>query len=186
MKKLLMSTAIAAFLITSFTSCKKEVAKNTPVLPVEKGIVAALVKGKIVDIWDDPYEVGLKFKTSVKGSIKSILLSLPVTKVEVVTLWRVSDQSIIASTPVNCTSIGSWDNIATVDIPVEADTEYILSTNTSYYYVCTIKNEVFPYKTGHVILLGYTAETGSEHVFPGTHVNNLGAGFTDFTFQPAE
>ena len=79
MKKLLMSTAIAAFLITSFTSCKKEVAKNTPVLPVEKGIVAALVKGKIVDIWDDPYEVGLKFKTSVKGSIKSILLSLPVT-----------------------------------------------------------------------------------------------------------
>ena len=187
MKNLLILPSIAVLLFTSLSSCKKEAANTSPVQPLEKGAVADLVKGSEIGISTaGPYEIGLWFKTTVKGSIKSLIVNLPVAKEQLVTLWRVADKSIIASTQVNCTSTDNWNNIAQVDIPVEADTEYILSTNASTFYGCNLTNESFPYKTGHIILLGYTVNQGSEQIFPSIPVGNVAAGFADFSFQPAQ
>ena len=182
MKKLFFLSAIAA-LSTIFFSCKKEAAKAENA--VETGTVAELIKGKSINVagfWFN-YEMGMRFKSLAKGNIKSLKINLPVTGKKLITLWKASDRSVVYSHTIDCSVINSWDNNLDVDILIDPNTEYIISTNTLQYYSFATSVGLLPFLKGNIMLLGCSYKVGSAQVFPDVLNNTYIQGFVDFTFQ---
>src|ERR1700733_15247298 len=102
MKKVILFTAVTAVCFSTFISCKKEAKPQAPVpvtYPVQPGVVAQLSSTLTFQSLSDGtnYEMGISFKASVKGSIKSLKLRLPAAGSKLVTLWKAGDHSIVES-----------------------------------------------------------------------------------------
>jgi hypothetical protein len=187
MKKIVTSAAIA-FSIAMLFSCKKESGKLPAVLAVQQGTVEQLIKNANPMAASDGkmYELGVTFKSAVKGNIQSVKLHLPQAGDYRVTLWKVTDQSVIASNQLACTHAAGWQDSLVVNTPIEANTLYVLSVNTKVFYYFYGSSGTFPFKKGDITLTGYAGKITREQLFPDLPLNETPAGFVDFTFQPAQ
>lgn len=183
MKKIILFSAAMAMLATTFMSCKKDSPAPVVTMPVQTSFVKTLLTGQTIETVNLTYELGVTFKSSVKGNIKSLKVNVPQTGNYRVTLWKVSDHSIVATNTVTCTTINSWNNTLAVNIPIEADTEYILSTNCTKYYRFSAPAGTFPYTHGYVTLINYRGNSGLSQTFPASAYGALCYGFVDFNFQ---
>ena len=134
------------------------------------------------------YEMGVKFTSAYKGKITKIYLNVGFKDSYLVTLWKVSDKSIVASKYVTCTSTTNFSSVDQ-DIPIEPDTEYIISVNSSNYYYVNSTAALYPFTNGSITLLEYYFHIGSSQVFPETLNGNDKKslhGYVDFNFQRTE
>ncbi|MDN3659189.1 DUF4082 domain-containing protein [Ferruginibacter paludis] len=187
MKKIALSVT-AALLLTSFFSCKKETGKPPAVIPVQQGAVEQLIKEADPTAASDgqTYELGVAFKSAVKGNIQTLKLHLPQSGEYRVTLWKVTDQSIIAGNQLACTHADGWKDSLVVNIPIDANTPYILSVNTKVFYYFNGSSTTFPFTKGDITLTGYAGKISREQLFPDLPLSQTPAGFVDFTFQPMQ
>lgn len=186
MKKILTLVAIA-FSMAILFSCKKEPGKIPAVLPLQQGTVEQFIKDANPMAASDGnvYEMGVAFKSAVRGNIQSIKLHLPQTGDYRVTLWKVSDHSIIVSEQLPCTHADGFKDSLVVNTPIDANTPYILSVNTKVFYYFYGNSDTFPFTKGDITLTGYVGKISQEQLFPDLKLNQTPAGFVDFTFQPA-
>jgi hypothetical protein len=187
MKKIVTPVAVAFSLAVLF-SCKKETGKMPAVVPVQQGTVEQLIKNADPMAGSDGkvYELGVTFKSAVKGNIQSVKLHMPQVGDYRVTLWKVSDQSVIASNQLACTQADGWQDSLVVNTPIEANTPYILSVNTKVFYFFYGSSDTFPFTKGAITLTGYAGKISQEQLFPDLSIDQTPAGFVDFTFQPAQ
>jgi len=187
MKKIILSLAVAAMCALAFMSCKKEIniGKAPILIPVQQGSVEPFIKnmGAMAGSDGNHYELGVVFHSDVSGTIKSFKLHLPQTGNYLVTLWKVSDKSIVTNTSFSCTHTDSWDDSIEVNEPIDANTTYILSLNASVFYYFNAGSEIFPYKSGDITLTGFAGKIGPSQEFPDLPLSQSPAGFVDFTFQ---
>jgi hypothetical protein len=187
MKKIVTPVAVAFSLAVLF-SCKKETGKMPAVVPVQQGTVEQLIKNADPMAGSDGkvYELGVTFKSAVKGNIQSVKLHMPQVGDYRVTLWKVSDQSVIASNQLACTHAGGWEDSLVVHTPIEANTAYVLSVNAKVFYYFYGSSDTFPFTKGDITLTGYAGKISQEQLFPDLPLSQTPAGFVDFTFQPAQ
>lgn len=184
MKKIMLFTTAIALLSTAFTACKKDNPVAQVVYPSQSGGVTDFIAGKTLNTISTTYELGVSFRSSKSGTIKSLKVMVPNTGNKRVTLWKVSDHSIVASRTINCTSISNWNTLAT-EITIEADTDYMLSVNTDKYYRFSAAAGSLPFVKGNITLNNYRSNFGSSQTFPEENNGSLVYGFVDFTFQRA-
>ena len=187
MKRILLIVAIAFSLALLF-SCKKETGKIPAVVPVQQGTVEQLIKNAnpMAASGGQVYELGVTFKSAVKGNIQSVKLHMPQAGDYRVTLCKVSNQSVMASNQLACTHADGWQDSLVVNTPIEANTAYVLSVNANVFYYFYGSSDTFPFTKGDITLTGYAGKISEEQLFPDLPLNETPAGFVDFTFQPAQ
>lgn len=188
MKKIILWAAVAIAFSTILVSCKKDTARFPAVIAVQQGSVEQLIKGQdpMPGTDGNSYELGVVFTSAVNGHIKSFKLHLPEPGNYRVTLWKSGDRSIVASNQISCVHTDSWTDSLEVNNFIQANTEYILTVNTSVFYVLESGAGMFPFKNGDITLTGFAGKPGAAQAFPDLPLSQTPAGFVDFTFQPSE
>ena len=194
MKKIIVHAIIAIAFFTAFTSCKKEVVTipitlipSKPEPPIEAGSVEQFLGAtKLVPVVsEEPLEVGVNFKPSVSGYIRSFKLHVPDAGNYDVTLRKVSNDAIIISKKITISKSDSWKDSIAVSIPVEANTQYRLSTVTTSYYQFDFFKTSLPSTIGSISLANFNSYT--PHLQSAFVITNkdISYGCLDFTFQKA-
>ncbi len=184
MKQVILKSVLAISLLTGFAACKKS--KDTPAPPVstaEANILAPVYSGKVMEDITATYELGVKFTSSLSGKITKLKVKTPSTGNKRISLWRVSDGSLVGTYFVNATSTTEF-SFTDVSISITGGQQYVLSVNLDRYY----RNwtaDMFPVTNGSITLLTSMYEGGAAQVFPDAAPNVTGGvfGLLDFDFQ---
>lgn len=155
------------------------------IYPMETGIVQKLAVGKSFSKITGEHEMGVKFKSTYKGKITKISVNTSSTGNLDVTLWRVSDKSKIGIYTINSTSATVYTN-SDQSIPIEANTEYLISVHSPKYLYYNAANPILPYTNGNLTLIEYYYNSDTSHNFPVTTLtaeSKTMFGLVDFDFQ---
>ena len=192
MKKIILCAATVTVLLTIFTSCKKDVVKiPTTVIPpkptIESGSVEQFLTSKrlISKLYSEPLEIGVTFKSSDSGYIKSLKLNLPIVGNYSLTLRKVDDNSIVAIKTITTINPDSWRDSIAVNIPIEANTEYTLSTFSTSYYIFSFPIASLPFTNESISLISFNSYDPTRESSAGVGTTTSGYGCVDFMFQKA-
>jgi hypothetical protein len=174
MKKVFFIVTVFAI---SITSCKKS--NNTePVifpeeLPYDNFITSVAQNATIQSVPNSSYsfEVGVAFKATVKGQIRTLYVKIPDTSNSIsVTIWDKNSYTNLFRTSIAVTAANT---VKALDIPlfnIEKDKEYVISMRTNDYYVRRKTGTTlisYPITSGNIIYLATMVNTNPGQAFPG-------------------
>ena len=105
---------------------------------------------------DAEYEYGCLFQVNKDGKITKLCANQPKDGIYRVTLWDLSDSSVVVSAQVEVDS-GQTSYTDITDVDVKAGEKYSVSINSEHYYIYddSPSNNIFPATVGDISVIGY-------------------------------
>lgn len=185
---------IAALLLCSFASCKKDKKEKTfpEENPLEKyySLSGFSVKSNFVNFgW---YESSLAFSPLVKGEIKALTIKLPDANPALkVTIWDYDTKTALRTETVEVTTANTQILKSIAPLSLEKDKKYIISMNSNDWYNMQKpdrSNASYPITAGNIKFIEYrwvSAISGTPK--SPTNVSlDYNAGDLSFVFQQTE
>ena len=192
MKNVLKKVVILSCIFFAFSCSKDE--EDKKIFEVENFLTGYLtVSGYSIIttlLGNQASELGIFFVPLVDGKITSIEVKLPIANPQLrVTLWDKNQASILKTMIVNVAQEGMLSTIPIEPIILEKNKEYVLSINTTNWYVHRLPNgseAQYPITVKNIKITAYKFTDGTVQNLPTTINSNVYEGDCNFNFQQTE
>lgn len=184
------SQIVSLFLIVSFvsfTACDSssestvDNSEQKPVLSLTQHDSTILTNTFVNSSW---YEFGPRLRFLKDGAITGLGMMMPDSGSYEVTLWDLSDTSIVTTVTIAADS-GELKYVAIDPVQVQTDDRYsvtILSNDWYWFEDISGKNNFLPQTFDNVMIEDYAYISGSTHQFPTDVFTDYLAGIQDIIF----
>jgi hypothetical protein len=135
-------------------------------------------------------EFGFRFKPTVTGKIKSLIVKIPVVNNALrVTLWDAATKESIKSEIINVQTPNVAVEQSIAPIVLIKDKEYLISINSDDWIIRRKEDKsavIYPIVAGKITITGFAKGTSLGNVFPTSMINNYYNGDVTFKFQQTE
>jgi hypothetical protein len=185
---------ILSVLAISITSCKKS-SNTEPVifpeeLPYDNFITSVAQNATIQSVTNSSifFEVGVAFKATVNGQIKTLYVKIPDTSSALlVTIWDKNTQAKLFQTSIAVTTANTEKALDITAFNIEKNKEYVISMRTNDYYLRKKNGTTlisYPVISGNIIYTSTMNDNSTPQNFPSIYFNQgVYIGDVYFKFQ---
>jgi Domain of unknown function (DUF4082) len=189
MKKIFLACCMLAIAITS---CKKS-SNTEPVifpeeLPHDNFITSVAQNATLQNVTNASqfFEIGVAFKATVKGQIKTLYVKIPDTSSALlVTIWDKNTQVKLFQTNIAVTTANTEKALNITPFNIEKDKEYVISIRTNDYYLRKKNGTTlisYPVISGNIIYTATMSDNSAMQAYP-TQAFNQGTYLGDVYFK---
>jgi hypothetical protein len=189
MKKIILSIVILAAVASS---CKKD-KEDVPIVYAEENFYSAFLvqtgfseKERNFNGLIDS-EMGFTFKSSVKGSINSLIIKMPFQNSNMrVTIWDATTREVLLTNNIT-TLVNNTENIIPISpFIIEKDKLYFIFFNSKHCIIRTKtngSNVTYPFKIGNISIVSVNFKDTRTQSYPTEILTNRYFGDLSFNFQ---